>query len=454
MWRRWRAAWKHQRTTCARRGFTGGNLAAARALLGCRAQATKEEVKDAFRRAALRVHPDLRGGDPQERAAASQEFLELAAAARLLLHERKQREEKRWPDEREGTGDDTVTLRRDDTIDSFLRQALETVKYGPPMRIDEDDMFPDQFEMEERNVGSNELPILKLVHGRTPFGFVEEYEQHLIGTVREHDAPIFLKLSLFGSVVATAVRRCEGDVVETTVVRENTEPVTLVSPARQGATLFGLGGFTTHDVKTAAGTTTHRLVESVSPGVANMLWHVCRDDAVPKGVYHPRDVVVTCSRAWFPSHHFWFPFFAGSRSEGFANDGRASAFYVERKPSRYKSRFTESLHPRCDQRSFGSSNAYRYRTNVNVVSCRQPLRQQKKESPVNREMEEGYPLHPSKGECRTTPMSRPAEESSAPPPRSPFAGACQGRPRLDLALCVFAAAFKSLAREHKYRASY
>lgn len=427
----------------------GDDLAAARALLGCRVQATKEEVKDAFRRAALRVHPDLRGTDAKERAAASQEFMELAAATRLLLYERKQTEERRWPDGREGTGE-TIMYRHDDTIDSFLREALETVKYGPPLRIDENDMFPDQFEMEERNLGSHELPILKLVHGRTPIGFVEEYEQHLIGTLREPDAPICLKLSLFDSVVATAIRRCKGDVVETTVVRENTEPVTLVSPARQGATLFGLGGFTTHDVKTADGATTHRLVESVSPGVANMLWHVCRDDSTPKGVYHPRDIVVTCSRAWFPSHHFWFPFFADSRTEGFANDGRASAFYVERKPNRSKHHFLESLQPRCDRHSYHVSDARRYRTNVNAMSSRQPFRRQSDESPVMREMEDSCP-GPRRNVGRTSPKSRPVGESSVPPPRSPVAETCQGKPRLDLALCVFAAAFKSLAREQKQK---
>lgn len=242
----------------------------ARALLKCKAGASQEEIRAAFRKAALRVHPDQRGN--------ASEFVELCAAAELLKSQQAE-----------------LPSTQRDKQDPW-QEALARVKFGPPFRV-ADDGFPDAFEMEERNVGKNDGPILKLVHGRYEFGDVRQVAGGL-------------ELHLEGRV-AQASRRGS----ETTI-----DDVRLVRSAAPSPVIFGFGGFASSIVINAQGDTVYGLYESKTPGVESMVWH--------RGA-----VLATVSRAWMPPDSYWLPFFQGSRSPGYGSDGRASSFYFQRRRS-------------------------------------------------------------------------------------------------------------------------
>lgn len=241
----------------------------ARALLKCKAGASQEEIRAAFRKAALRVHPDQRGN--------ASDFVELCAAAELLserrpelLSEQKAVREDPW------------------------QEALARVKFGPAFEL-ADDGFPDAFEMEERNLGSDG-PLLKLVHGRFEFGDVRQVDGGL-------------ELHLEGRVVRASRRGRDTMIDDLRLVRSAPSPV-----------VFGFGGFASSFVIDGEGDKVYGLYESKTPGVESMVWH--------RGA-----VLATVSRAWMPPDRYWFPFFRDSRSFGYGSDGHASSFYFERRRS-------------------------------------------------------------------------------------------------------------------------
>lgn len=289
------------------RRLLSSDVRAARALLGCEEGASRAEIKMAFRRAALKVHPDVNA-----RKGATAEFQALSAAARTLLSPSVNAESTEEEQQHQ-----SPPQRYEEEIPEW-RRALRKILEGPEL-LDTMGEFPAEFEIEERNAG-HVGPVLKLVHGRKEIGYVEE--TRLIG---EDDAwrGRCLSLNLFGSVVATAVKM-RGEI---TVCFRGRQQFFVLGPPLPGTTVLGLGGFAAHRIR--SGITTHRLLESESPGVKNMLIHRCPDERLPNHVYHPHDVVVRCTRAWFPKREYWLPFFRDSRSPGYASDGKSSSVYVE-----------------------------------------------------------------------------------------------------------------------------
>ena len=263
-------------------------------LLGLAPNASRANVRAAFRKKALETHPDRQGG-------CATQFLAARDAADLLLRPApavapRAASQQSAPQQSHATDARAVAHRTIRSLDEELAAAFERMRTGPDLHVDPEtlrvagaDEFPKEFELDERNHGVDG-PLLRLRHGDRVIGCVEAVDEKL-------------RMSLFGRDVATAERSSNGNVT----VRRGNKSATLAPRPRTSY----------FDVADAFDTSGYTCVRVKMPGVTKTVWR--SNQAV---------TVASVVRAWRP-HRRWWPF--GGDEEAYASDGAAASTYVERR---------------------------------------------------------------------------------------------------------------------------
>lgn len=185
-------------------------------ILGVSRNATKEEIKKAYRKLAKKYHPDLNKDDPS----AAEKFKEINEAAAVLLDDEKRRQYDLYGSDANfdfsgsNFGSDFgFNFDFDDIFDMFFgdssRRRSSSTKRGEDIYLDLEVDLEDVVHGSEKKVSYTAYDVCDVCNGR---GFVNDNDVQICDVCKGHGYVKNVKRTIFGVFSTTTVcKKCGGE---------------------------------------------------------------------------------------------------------------------------------------------------------------------------------------------------------------------------------------------------